>query len=207
MQTYSPQNDSLSDASFDSDVFAPDSASDLASAASAEGADESGAEESDHKRSKTLVKAPLKHNSLWSTSVDVLDREGAPDDDDESSAASKGLSLVSLNLAHNSFSVVPRCLACFCPNLARLNLSYNSIASFGSVSNYPLTLKHLDLSYNQIDNWPGDIPFSSSSSSSSPAIYSSESLCYADILNCDVASGQSSLTSDGRRWSNEKSVR
>ena len=51
------------------------------------------------------------------------------------------LSILKQNLAHNSFTVVPRCLACFCPNLSRLNLSYNCVSSFGSASNYPLALK------------------------------------------------------------------
>ncbi len=71
-------------------------------------------------------------------------------------SAPKESSLTTLNLAHNSFSVVPRCLACLAPNLARLNLAYNSVAKVGAVSSYPNSLKHLDLSNNQIRGWPGD---------------------------------------------------
>ena len=42
-----------------------------------------------------------------------------------------------LNLAHNSFNVVPRCLACLAPSLSRLNLSFNALTKMGSVTSYP----------------------------------------------------------------------
>ena len=95
------------------------------------------------------------------------------------------------NLAHNSFTVVPRCLACFCPNLSRLNLSYNCVSSFGSVANYPLALKHLDLSYNQIYCWPGDVAVAAGGFSAG----SMENVCYAEILNCDLVSSPISMKS------------
>jgi hypothetical protein len=73
---------------------------------------------------------------------------------------------------------------------ARLNLSYNAISNFGSVSNYPLTLKHLDLGYNQIDNWPGDV-ISSALVQHHGYGGSLDNLCYAEILNCDFSASLS----------------
>ena len=104
------------------------------------------------------------------------------------------------NLAHNSFTVVPRCLACFCPNLSRLNLSYNCVSSFGSTSNYPLALKHLDLSYNQIYCWPGDVPAASATTSHGGA----ESVCYAEILNCDIASSPISSVKSAKEGNDKR---
>ena len=46
--------------------------------------------------SQTLVKATLNHNSIWASSVDVLDREERCVDDDEASGGSKSHPLVNL---------------------------------------------------------------------------------------------------------------
>lgn len=58
-----------------------------------------------------------------------------------------------LNLSHNSFAQVPNVLACITSELTRLNLSYNRIASLGSLNSFPAKLKNLDLSNNQISSW------------------------------------------------------
>ena len=58
-----------------------------------------------------------------------------------------------LNLSHNAFSVIPRSLACLAPQLTRLNLSYNKLTKMGHIANFPASLKHLDLSHNQVDSW------------------------------------------------------
>ena len=112
----------------------------------------------EQERSKVLKKLDLKHVSMWSTSVDIQEKVSAfqyeEDKDKDGPVESK---LTTLNLAHNSFSVVPKCLACLAPNLARLNLAYNSISKIGSVSCYPKAIKHLDLSYNMVNSWPGDV--------------------------------------------------
>jgi Leucine-rich repeat (LRR) protein len=54
------------------------------------------------------------------------------------------------------FLVAPKMLACLAPSLTRLNLSYNGLTKMGSSSIYPSGLKHLDLSHNEIDTWPGE---------------------------------------------------
>ena len=46
--------------------------------------------------SQTLVKATLNHNSIWASSVDVLDREDRCVDDDEASGGTKSHPLVNL---------------------------------------------------------------------------------------------------------------
>lgn len=61
--------------------------------------------------------------------------------------------LTMLNLSHNAFSSIPHVLACVAINLTRLNLSYNCLTSIGSVKLFPANLKHLDLSFNQLNSW------------------------------------------------------
>jgi len=99
----------------------------------------------------------LIHRSIWSKELQIQEVSNLKSDENREENP-----LISLNLAHNNFGEIPKCLACLAPNLQRLNLSYNSLASFGSedlhgaLSHFPAELKHLDLSYNQIAEWPGD---------------------------------------------------
>nr|XP_050026852.1 leucine-rich repeat serine/threonine-protein kinase 1-like [Dermacentor andersoni] len=64
-----------------------------------------------------------------------------------------GCPLSSLNLSHNAFERLPPMLACRAPHLARVNLSYNGLASPGELRFYPVSLRHLDLSYNRLAVW------------------------------------------------------
>ena len=66
-------------------------------------------------------------------------------------------------------------LACLAPSLTRLNLSYNILTKMGSPSNYPIGLKHLDLSHNQINTWAGEQRIQNNSSSGD--------ICYSATLN------------------------
>ena len=54
--------------------------------------------------------------------------------------------------------------------------------------------QHLDLSYNQIYCWPGDVPVAASHG---------ETVCYAEILNCDFPSSPAS-TFKSAKEGNEK---
>ncbi len=178
------QGSSLSDVSYDSDDVSVEAISELAD--SDDETSSSSRKGLDSEKARCLKRVPLKHESLWSASLDIVEssklysgyddaaKVGSGGEKGEDSDSPKESALVSLNLAHNSFSVAPRCLACLAPNLARLNLSYNSIAKFGPVASYPLSLKHLDLGYNQISGWPGDSP-----SHAAGSMGSSDNLCYA----------------------------
>lgn len=90
-------------------------------------------------------------------------------------------SLKILNLSHNGFSTVPFLLSCLATRLTHLNLSYNQLSAvFDSkylLGHYPVSLKHLDLSHNLIEDWifPGDTLESEESSSSQ----SSQCCCHA----------------------------
>ena len=64
--------------------------------------------------------------------------------------------LQTLNLSHNSFKEIPVGLSCLAPHLTRLHLSYNSLENLGPLARYPSSLKHLDLSHNQITSWHQD---------------------------------------------------
>ena len=121
----SQHSDSLSDVSYDSD------ASEAYSEATVESVESSASSSVRDDRKKYLQKADLEHKSLWSTSLDILDKPSV-DDQDVFLGGSGGeggggggkspvvhCQIVNLNLAHNSFSVVPRCLSCLCPNVAR----------------------------------------------------------------------------------------
>lgn len=114
--------------------------------------DSSSSKQSNAEKRKCLEKSEVRHLNLWSGCVDVVDRVSSDikDTNEESSC------LMSLNLAHNSFTVVPRCLSCLCPSLARLNLAFNSLSKSGAISNYPQSIKHLDLSNNLINDWLGE---------------------------------------------------
>lgn len=46
--------------------------------------------------------------------------------------------------------ILPTCLACCCPRLARLNISHNELTSLGPVECLPSRLRHLDVSHNQL---------------------------------------------------------
>ncbi|CAL8114388.1 unnamed protein product [Orchesella dallaii] len=92
---------------------------------------------------------PMTHNALWRHGVNVLANQECLD----KSKSSELNSLVSLNLAHNSFHKIPKVLACLGTNLQRLNLSYNNLKFMGHIGEYPATLRQLDLSHNRIERW------------------------------------------------------
>ena len=66
--------------------------------------------------------------------------------------------LTTLNLSNNSFAAVPVGLPCLAPKLTKLNLSKNEIVEVGAINSFPSSIKHLDLSGNQLESWP--IPIS-----------------------------------------------
>ena len=188
---------SLSDASYDSDDVSAEALSELT---------DSDGEGGSSRRGGCLTRLPLKSDSLWSTSLEIVENakltarleteketvrggggrevEGSSSAAGEEQTGPRESALTSLNLAHNSFSVAPRCLACLTPRLARLNLSYNAVSRIGTVSSYPLSLKHLDLGYNQIGAWPGDEKGPSSTS---------DNVCYATEAMDALTMGESTL--------------
>lgn len=92
---------------------------------------------------------PMVHQALWRQNVNIL----ANLESTASSKLSDLSSLVSLNLAHNSFHKIPKVLACLGTNLQRLNLSYNNLKYMGHIGEYPAALRQLDLSHNRIERW------------------------------------------------------
>lgn len=98
---------------------------------------------------------PMTHHALWRHNINILANQECL----EKSKCSDLNSIVSLNLAHNSFHKIPKVLACLGTNLQRLNLSYNNLKYMGHIGEYPATLRQLDLSHNRIERWfytPGD---------------------------------------------------
>nr|XP_037280613.1 leucine-rich repeat serine/threonine-protein kinase 1-like [Rhipicephalus microplus] len=89
---------------------------------------------------------PLEHHCLWRHALEVQETY-APE------GPGSGCPLSSLNLSHNAFERLPPMLACRAPHLARLNLSYNGLASPGELRFYPVSLRHLDLSSNRLRVW------------------------------------------------------
>ncbi len=96
-----------------------------------------------------IVPKELNHVNLWSQNVEVV----AASHNDEDSDTRQQCNLVSLNLSHNGFQRIPPTLSCLALNLTRLNLSYNCLQSLGCIKSYPVNLKHVDLSQNQISEW------------------------------------------------------
>lgn len=91
----------------------------------------------------------LNRPHVWMESVKVAERFN----DDGETSTRKSM-LASLNIAHNLFSSIPFSLSCLGVSLVRLNMAYNSLRSMSHITSYPASLKHLDLSNNQISCWP-----------------------------------------------------
>ena len=72
----------------------------------------------------------------------------------------------------------------------RLNLSYNAISKFGPVTSFPLSVKHLDLSYNQINDWPGDSSVGSGGAGGNAS--TADLICYAQGAASDKATSAAS---------------
>jgi Leucine-rich repeat (LRR) protein len=72
---------------------------------------------------------------------------------EEEKSRSQSCPLSLLNLSHNGFTSIPVVISCLATNLTRLNMSYNCLTTIGSVKLYPSSLKHLDLSFNQLNSW------------------------------------------------------
>jgi len=58
--------------------------------------------------------------------------------------------LKELNLSHNKLTECPLGLSCVAPYLEKLVLSYNQLTQIGPIEVYPVNLKSLDLSFNQL---------------------------------------------------------
>ena len=100
------------------------------------------------------------HHAHWRGRLNVrmslLDGEGG-------GQRNRHSQLTELNLSYNEFDTIPMCLACLSSKLSKLNMSHNKLSQIGHLSNYPVSLKSLDLSYNHI---MGHILFDGSSDDS-----------------------------------------
>lgn len=94
-------------------------------------------------------KNELIHQNIWSKSLEIVDRDTTQFSELRGSSA-----LRNLNLSNNLFTSIPPALPCLAENLSRLNMSYNSLRSMGHVTSYPVFLRQLDLSHNEISCWP-----------------------------------------------------
>ena len=74
-----------------------------------------------------------------------VDWEGAEGREEEY----EGLAI--LNLSNNLIAEIPENFPCLCPKLVRLDLSHNKISSISLPRSFPSELKHVNLSFNQID--------------------------------------------------------
>ena len=103
-------------------------------------------------KTSQLQQIPVNHCNKWKSSVVIVEKEQLDPSIDKDDCK-----LQTLNLSHNSFRDVPLGLPCLAPHLTRLHLSYNSLTTIGPLSRYPASLKHLDLSHNQISSWPTEL--------------------------------------------------
>ena len=103
-------------------------------------------------KTSQLDQIPVNHCNKWKSSLIIVEKEQMDPTVDKDECK-----LQTLNLSHNSFREIPLGLPCLAPHLTRLHLSYNSLTTIGPLSRYPSSLKHLDLSHNQISSWPTDL--------------------------------------------------
>ena len=137
---------------------------------------------SDGKVSNNLCQKDVNRVNLWSQSLEVVAVSHNEDDSD----SRQYCKLLSLNLSHNGFERIPRMLSCLAINLSRLNMSYNCLQSLGSVKSYPVNIKHVDLSHNQISEW---FHIDSEDKSSHLEI----NCCYSELNNSSPKSSTISL--------------
>lgn len=90
----------------------------------------------------------LKRHNIWQSSVRLARSD---ESDAEGGTIISSSTLSSLNISHNQLNVLPSCLACCCPRLARLNISHNGLTSLGPIECLPSRLRHLDVSNNQLN--------------------------------------------------------
>uniref|UniRef100_A0A8R1XUT2 non-specific serine/threonine protein kinase n=1 Tax=Onchocerca volvulus TaxID=6282 RepID=A0A8R1XUT2_ONCVO len=89
----------------------------------------------------------LKRHNIWQTSI----RLARSDESDAENGSLTFSSMISVfNVSYNNIKMMPSCLACCCPYLTRLNISYNQLTSLGPVQCLPTRLRHLDVSNNQL---------------------------------------------------------
>ncbi|KAI1294731.1 Leucine-rich repeat serine/threonine-protein kinase 1 [Halotydeus destructor] len=105
---------------------------------------------SDRSETENTKVQVLKHFNLWANEISITSTSYQEENLAEKNQICK-LSL--LNLSHNGFTSVPQSLSCFATSLTRLNLSYNCLTTIGSVKLFPVNIKHLDLSFNQLNSW------------------------------------------------------
>lgn len=102
-----------------------------------------------HAKLDNIIPRDVIHVNLFGDQVSLA--SSSFHEEEKNRSQSCPLSL--LNLSHNGFTSIPLVLSCLATNLTRLNMSYNCLTTIGSVKLYPSSLKHLDLSFNQLNSW------------------------------------------------------
>ncbi|ETN84901.1 hypothetical protein NECAME_06625 [Necator americanus] len=95
-----------------------------------------------------VVTKPLVRQNIWQSGINlskVDDENFFPDFPVTSSSTLK-----TLNLSANRFQVFPFCLACTCPRLLSLNISFNQLTALPPVQCIPAHVRSLDFSGNLI---------------------------------------------------------
>ncbi|KAK5976329.1 Leucine-rich repeat serine/threonine-protein kinase 1 [Trichostrongylus colubriformis] len=95
-----------------------------------------------------VLTKPLTRQNVWQSVINlskVDDESFFPDFPITSSST-----LTTLNLSANRFQVFPFCLACTCPRLLSLNMSFNQLISLPPIQCIPAHIRSLDFSGNLI---------------------------------------------------------
>ncbi|CAJ0948647.1 unnamed protein product, partial [Mesorhabditis belari] len=88
----------------------------------------------------------LRRANIWMGEIPLCKVEEEPSDVPISSSGT----LTTLNLQANKLSVFPSCLACVCPRLLSLNLSFNLLTQLTPIQCIPAHLRSLDVSHNRL---------------------------------------------------------
>ncbi|VDK40314.1 unnamed protein product [Cylicostephanus goldi] len=95
-----------------------------------------------------VITKPLIRQNIWQSGINlskVDDEDLFPDFPVTSSST-----LTTLNLSANRFQVFPFCLACTCPRLLTLNMSFNQLVALPPIQCIPAHVRTLDFSGNLI---------------------------------------------------------
>ena len=96
---------------------------------------------------RSFKESPAPHQHQWTDKILI---QASAFDSDLDGVKGKRSMLTELNLSKNKFNSVPPGIPCLAPQLSKLYLAGNKLKAIGPLSNYPVSLKWLDLSHNQI---------------------------------------------------------
>uniref|UniRef100_A0A0N4ZX28 non-specific serine/threonine protein kinase n=1 Tax=Parastrongyloides trichosuri TaxID=131310 RepID=A0A0N4ZX28_PARTI len=98
---------------------------------------------------ENIIDINLERINFWQNSVSLL-KFDLEEEENITGEKNEINSLFSLNLSNNKLKEMPLNLACVCPRLVKLDISYNELETIGPIECLPHRLRTLDVSNNKL---------------------------------------------------------